>query len=347
VQYSNLKLVLQSDKYGKDELIVQNTEQWGSKMNKLQAMEVFVQVVDAGGFTRAAENMKLPKATVSTLIQSLETSLAVKLLHRTTRHVSVTADGAAYYERCLRILSDVREAEESLSRTRLSPSGRLRVDAPTGLASEVIVPALSDFFARYPDIQLELGCSDRPVDLIEEGVDCAVRGGALGDSSLIARRVGILHFVTCATPGYLNQFGRPTHPNDLLRHRCVNYFSARTGKIYDWDFTRDGERVQVALPGHIALNDSNAYTAAGLAGLGIVQMSKLMMEPMLKDGRFESVLDDWVSDPLPIHVVYPQNRHLSAKVRVFVEWVAELFSNHPGMRLPKNVARAPSFEVAI
>lgn len=316
-------------------------------MNKLQAMEVFVQVVDAGGFTRAADNMKLPKATVSTLVQALETSLSVKLLHRTTRHVSVTADGAAYYERCLRILADVREAEESLSRTRLSPSGRLRVDGPTSLSSEVVIPALPDFFARYPDIQLEMGCSDRPVDLIEEGVDCAIRGGQLADSSLIARRVGILHFVTCATPAYLDRYGRPSHPNDLLRHRCVNFFSARTGKIYDWDFTRDGERVQVALPGDLAVNDSNAYTAAGLAGLGIVQMPNFLMEPMIQDGRFEMILGDWTSDPLPVHVVYPQNRHLSAKVRVFVEWVAELFSNHPGMRLPKiAAARAPTPEVA-
>jgi LysR family transcriptional regulator for bpeEF and oprC len=313
-------------------------------------MEVFVQVVDAGGFTRAAENMQLPKATVSTLIQSLEAALSVKLLHRTTRHVSVTADGAAYYERCLRILSDVREAEESLSRTRLSPSGRLRVDAPTGLSSEVIVPALPDFFARYPDILLELGSSDRTVDLIEEGVDCAVRGGQLGDSSLIARRVGIMHFVTCATPDYLSRYGRPAHPNELMRHRCVNYFSSRTGKIFDWDFTRNGERVQVALPGLVALNDTNSYVAAGLAGLGIVQMPNFLMEPMIKDGRFEILLDDWVTDPLPVHVVYPQNRHLSAKVRVFVEWVAELFSNHPGMRLPKApppAARAIPFEVAL
>jgi LysR family transcriptional regulator for bpeEF and oprC len=319
-------------------------------MNKLQAMEVFVQVVDAGGFTRAAENMQLPKATVSTLIQSLETALSVKLLHRTTRQVSVTADGAAYYERCLRILSDVREAEESLSRTRLSPTGRLRVDAPTGLSSEVIVPALPDFFARYPDILLELGSSDRTVDLIEEGVDCAVRGGQLSDSNLIARRVGIMHFVTCATPDYLARYGRPAHPNELLRHRCVNYFSSRTGKIFDWDFTRDGERVQVALPGHIAVNDTNSYVAAGLASLGIVQMPNFLMEPMIKDGRFETLLDDWLTDPLPVHVVYPQNRHLSAKVRVFVEWVAELFSNHPGMRLPKApppVARAIPFEVAL
>ncbi|PHV06066.1 LysR family transcriptional regulator [Janthinobacterium sp. BJB412] len=316
-------------------------------MNKLQAMEVFVQVVDSGGFTRAAENMQLPKATVSTLIQALEAALAVKLLHRTTRMVSVTSDGAAYYERCLRILSDVREAEESLSRTRLSPSGRLRVDAPTGLAGDILIPALPDFFARYPDITLELGCSDRTVDLIEEGVDCAVRGGALIDSSLIARRVGIIHFVTCAAPAYLARFGRPTHPTDLERHQCINYFSARTGKIFDWDFARDGEQYRIPLPGRIALNDSNAYLAAGLAGLGILQMTNFLLEPMLADGRLELLLPDWTSEPLPVHVVYPQNRHLSAKVRVFVEWVAELFSNHPGMRLPKASARPTTFEVAI
>ncbi|HAT32119.1 MAG TPA: LysR family transcriptional regulator [Janthinobacterium sp.] len=314
-------------------------------MNKLQAMEVFVQVVDAGGFTRAAENMQLPKATVSTLIQALETALAVKLLHRTTRQVSITADGAAYYERCLRILSDVREAEESLSHARLSPTGRLRVEAPTGIASDVIIPALPDFFARYPDITLELGCSDRPVDLIEEGVDCAVRGGELADSTLIARRVGIIHFATCAAPAYLARYGRPTHPDDLQRHKCVNYFSAKSGKVYDWDFTRGAERIVLPMSGHIALNDSNAYVSAGVAGLGVVQMLNFTMAPMLADGRLELLLADWSSDPLPIHVVYPQNRHLSAKVRVFVEWIAELFSNHPGMRL-KTAPRATLPEAA-
>ena len=302
-------------------------------MNKLQAMEVFVQVVDAGGFSRAADLMQLPKATVSTLIQQLESSLSVKLLHRTTRQVSVTADGAAYYERCLRILSDVKDAEESLSRTRLSPSGRLRVESPTGLASEILVPALPGFFERYPDIQLELGSSDWPVDLIEEGVDCAVRGGALGDSTLIARRIGIIHFVTCAAPSYLARYGAPQHPRELERHRCVNYFSAKTGKIYDWDFTKDGERIQVPMPGVIALNDSNAYVQAGLAGLGVIQMTDYLLLEHVREGRMVQLLSDWTTDPLPIHIVYPQNRHLSAKVRVFVEWVAELFDNHPGMRL--------------
>jgi LysR family transcriptional regulator for bpeEF and oprC len=304
-------------------------------MNKLQAMEVFVQVVDAGGFTRAAESMQLPKATVSTLVQALEQALEVKLLHRTTRHVSVTADGAAYYERCLRILSDVREAEESLSRNRANPSGRLRVDVSSGIANDILLPALSDFFQRYPDIRLDLGIGDRPVDLIEEGVDCAIRGGNLPDSALIARRVGVLHFVTCATPGYLNQHGRPTHPNDLASHRCINYFSTKTGKIYDWDFIRGDEVINIAAPACLAVNDSSAYLTAGMQGLGLMQMSSFMVDQMVAAGKLEIVLPDWTSTPLPVNVVYPQNRHLSAKVRVFVEWVADLFLTHPLLQLQR------------
>ncbi|WP_322404394.1 LysR family transcriptional regulator [Massilia luteola] len=302
-------------------------------MNKLQAMEVFVQVVDAGSFTRAADLMNLPKATVSTLVQALEAALSAKLLHRTTRQVTVTTDGAAYYERCLRILSDVRDAEESLSRTRLSPSGRLRVDAPTGLSSEILVPALPAFFERYPDIMLELGSSDRPVDLVEEGVDCAVRGGTLTDTSLIARRVGVLNFLTAAAPGYIARYGMPQHPRDLDRHRCVNYFSAKTGKIYDWDFSRGDERIEVPMRGVIALNDSNAYVEAGLAGLGVIQMTDYMLDKHVEAGRMVQVLADWRSDAVPVHLVYPQNRHLSAKVRVFVEWVAELFAANPYMHM--------------
>ncbi len=304
-------------------------------MNKLQAMEVFVQVVDAGGFTRAAENMQLPKATVSTLVQALEQALEVKLLHRTTRQVSVTSDGAAYYERCLRILSDVKEAEESLSTNRASPSGRLRVDVSTGIANDIIIPALSDFFHRYPDIRLDLGCSDRTVDLIEENVDCAIRGGNLPDSALIARRIGVLQFVVGATPAYLEKHGRPQHPNDLVNHRCINYFSSRTGKAFDWDFVRGEETIMIAAPACLAVNDATAYMTAGVQGLGLVQMARYQVEPMIESGQMELVLEDWLSIPLPINVVYPQNRHLSAKLRVFVEWVAELFSQHPGLQLKK------------
>ena len=304
-------------------------------MNKLQAMEVFVQVVDAGGFTRAAESMQLPKATVSTLVQQLEAALEVKLLHRTTRQVSVTADGAAYYERCMRILSDVREAEESLSRSRASPSGRLRVDTMSGIAADIIVPALPGFFERYPDIRLDLGTSDRMLDLVEEGVDCAIRGGNLPDSNLIARRIGMMHFVTCATPGYLERHGVPKHPNELLAHRAVNFFSSKTGKIYEWDFIRGTEKIDIALPSSLAVNDPSIYLSAGLRDLGMLQMPIYMADPLLKDGRLVLVLEDWDTAPFPIHIVYPQNRHLSAKVRVFVEWAAELFATDPRLKLQR------------
>jgi len=302
-------------------------------MDKLQAMEVFVKVVDAGGFTRAADNMQLPKATVSTLIRNLETALSVKLLNRTTRQVSLTADGAAYYERCMSILDDVRDAEESLSTTRSSPRGRLRVDMPTGIGRPLIIPALSSFLERYPGIEIELGFSDRSVDLIEEGVDCAVRAGVLPDSRLVARRVGTLHFVTCAAPSYIARHGRPLHPKDLLQHRCVNYFSTKTGKIFDWDFAKDGERFQFRLPGSVAVNDSNTYADVALAGMGVAQTASFAICPYLQSGELELLLEDWSVDPLPMHVVYPQNRHLSAKVRVFVEWIAELFAAHPALQL--------------
>ena len=304
-------------------------------MNKLQAMEVFVQVVDAGGFTRAAENMQLPKATVSTLVQALETALAVKLLHRTTRQVSVTSDGAAYYERCLRILSDVREAEESLSANRASPTGRLRVDVSTGMAYDLLIPALPDFFERYPDIRLDLGCSDRAVDLIEEGVDCAIRGGNLPDSALIARRIGVLHFAVGATPEYLNKHGRPTHPSQLAQHRCINYFSSKTGKTMDWDFVRGDETIFIPVPACLAVNDSTAYMTAGMQGLGLVQMASYKIDTLVASGQMELVLEDWTSAPMAINIVYPENRHLSAKVRVFVEWVADLMMTHPRLQLKK------------
>ena len=302
-------------------------------MDKLQAMEVFVQVVDAGGFTRAADNLQLPKATVSTLVRNLEAALAVKLLNRTTRQISLTADGAAYYERCVRILSEVRDAEDSLSKTHSSPSGRLRIDVPSALGRHLLMPSLPQFLARYPDIHLEVGCSDRPVDLIEEGVDLAVRGGILADSTLIARRIGLIHFVTCAAPSYVALHGRPQHPRDLLQHECVNYFSAKTGKIFEWDFAKDGERIQMRVPGRIAVNDSNAYMTATLSGMGIAQMAAFVICPYLQSGELELLLEDWTIDPLPLHVVYPENRHLSAKVRVFVEWISELFASHPALHI--------------
>jgi LysR family transcriptional regulator, regulator for bpeEF and oprC len=302
-------------------------------MNKLQAMEVFIRVVEAGSLTRAAGSLQLPKATATTLIQQLEAELGVRLLNRTTRKVSVTADGAAYYPRCLAILAQVRETEESLGHRHASPSGRLRIEVPTLIARLVIVPALPSFFARYPDIQLELGCSERRADLIEEGIDCAVWIGELEDSTLIARRIGLLYFGTCAAPSYLAAHGQPRHPGELTAHRCINHFSPRTGKIFEWVFAKNGKRIPTLLRGYIALDDENSYVAAAEAGLGVAQIPAFVLKEAMERGSLELLLGDWFAEPAPLNVVYPQNRHLSVKIRVFVDWVAELFSEHDGIQL--------------
>ena len=308
-------------------------------MNKLQAMEVFVRVVETGGLTRAADSLQMPKATATTLIQQLEGALGVKLLHRTTRRVSVTADGAAYYPRCLAILAEVRETEESLGQRHLSPQGRLRVEVPTLMARLVIVPALPKFFARYPDIDLQLGCSERRADLIDEGIDCAVWSGELEDSTLIARRVGELYFSTCASPSYLAAFGHPHHPDELKMHRCLNHFAPRTGKIFDWVFAKNSVRIQASLRGHIALDDENSYLAAAEAGLGVAQIPAFVLKEAMERGSLDLLLGDWFAEPAPLNVVYPQNRHLSRKIRVFVDWVAELFSDHDGIQLRSTLRR--------
>ncbi len=302
-------------------------------MNKLQAMQVFVRVVETGGITRAADSLQISKAGATTLIQQLEADLGVKLLNRTTRSVSVTTDGAAYYPRCVAILAEVRDTEESLTQRHASPQGRLRVEVPTLMARLVIVPALPAFFARYPDIDLQLGCSERRADLIEEGIDCAVWSGELENSTLIARRVGQLYFGTCAAPSYLAAHGEPHHPDELGVHRCINHFSPRTGKIFDWVFAKNGVRIQTPLRGHIALDDENSYLAAAEAGLGIAQIPAFVLKEAMERGSLELLLGDWFPEPAPLNVVYPQNRHLSSKIRVFVDWVAELFSEHDGIQL--------------
>ena len=304
-------------------------------------MQLFVRVVETGGVTRAADSLMMPKATATTLIQQLEALLGVKLLNRTTRRVSVTADGAAYYPRCVAILDEVRETEESLARRHASPQGRLRVEVPTLMARLVIVPALPLFFAAYPQIELHLGCSERRTDLIEEGIDCAVWSGELEDSTLIARRVGELYFGTCAAPAYLAAHGVPHHPDELAAHRCINHFSPKTGRVFDWVFAKNGVRIQTSLRGDIALDDENSYVAAAEAGLGIAQIPAFVLKESMERGSLELLLGDWFPEPVPLNVVYPQNRHLSSKIRVFVDWVAELFREHDGIQLRSTLRIRP------
>ena len=299
-------------------------------MDKFAAMQAFVCVVEAGSFTRAADRLRLPKPTVTRLIQSLETHLQTQLLNRTTRRVAVTADGAACYERAVRLLAEVDELETSMSHAKASPRGRLRIDVSASLGRVVLIPALPEFHALYPDIQIDLGVTDRPVDLIGENVDCVLRGGTISDPSLVARRIAELHFVAAASPAYLRRHGVPLHPRELEHgHRIVGYFSSATGRMIPLDFTKDGERLELLGRHVVAVNDSNAYLAAALAGLGIVQAPSFMLQDCMCRGELEPILVDWSVEPLPLHVVYPPNRHLSTKLRVFVDWVAELFARDP------------------
>lgn len=308
-------------------------------MDKLQAMALFVRVVETGGIARAAEGLRIPKATATTLIQKLEASLGVKLLNRTTRRVTVTPDGAAYYTRAVAILAEVREAEEALSQRSAIPHGRVRVDAPTLIARSVIVPALPQFFSSYPDIELALACNERHFDLIAEGIDCALWIGEVDDPNLVARRVGFLYFATCAAPSYIAAHGLPTHPRELAGHRCLNHFSPTTGQTVEWDFSRDGERVQAVFPGHLALEDENSYVSAAEAGLGIAQMPAFVVKDAMERRALDLVLADWLPEPSPLHVVYPQSRHLSRRVRVFVDWLTGLIGEHDGIQLRSMLPR--------
>lgn len=299
-------------------------------MDRFDAMQAFARVVEAGSFTRAAETLQLSKTTVTQLVQQLEARLRVRLLHRTTRRLRLTADGAVYYERVLRLLADLEEAEGSLAAASAAPRGRLRVDVPTPLARMVLLPALPSFLARYPEIRLDLGVSDRMVDLIGDDVDCVVRGGELDDPSLVARRVAELQFGVYAAPDYLARAGRPEHPLALQRapYCIVGYRSSRTGRLLSWHLHHGDERIVVQGDPVLTVDDGNAYLAAGLAGLGLLCMPTYMADPHLERGELLPLFEQWHFDPMPLYVAYRPNPHLSARLRVFIDWVAELMARH-------------------
>ncbi len=295
-------------------------------MDQIQAMRIFVRVVEAGTFTRAADSLSLPKATVTKHVQALEERLRVKLLNRTTRRVTVTPDGAAYYDRTVRLLTDLDDIEASMTNARANPRGRLRIDVGTSVAQLLIIPHLAEFHARYPDIQLDLGVSDRTVDLIGDNVDCVIRGGELSDQSLVARRIGNLEFITVAAPDYLERKGTPTHPLEIEeKHASVIYFSPQSGRHYPLEFRRGDESIDITGPYQLSVNEANAYVTSIVAGLGIGQITSWQAQRHLASGTLVQLLPEWTQPLLPVYVVYPPNRHLSAKVRAFVDWAAELF----------------------
>ncbi len=298
-------------------------------MDKFQAMKVFMRVVEANSFTRAADNLGIPRATVTTTIRNLEHSLKVRLLNRTTRSVSLTHDGAAYYERCARILADVEETESAFRDVAKRPQGRLRIDVPSTIGRLILIPNLREFRARYPDVELVIGMGDRQVDLVREAVDCVIRVGELQDSTLVARRIGTAKAVSCASPEYLGRHGIPACIEDLKNHHAVGYFSSRTGRVFDWEFSVGGKSVPVKVRSDVSVNDGEAYIACGLQGFGLIQPSRLLALPHLQSGALVEVLPHLSPATMSISAAYMQNRHLSPKVRAFVDWVTELFQSCP------------------
>lgn len=305
-------------------------------MDRFDAMQAFARVVETGSFTKAAETLHMSRASVTQLVQQLEARLRVRLLNRTTRQVHVTADGAAYYERVLRLLADMDDAETSLSDASALPRGRLRVDVPSPLARLILMPALPAFHARYPDIQLDMGVSDRRVDLIGEHVDCVVRGGTITDQSLIARRVGDLQAGVYAAPAYLQRLGMPAHPRELENtlHRCVGFMRWRSSKTVPYVMQRGSEAVHLQGRYVVASDDGNAYLAAGLAGMGVLWLPVYMARAHVASGELVPLFEDWRMEPMPLSIAFPPNRHVSAKLRVFIEWVSALMAEHAPVEVP-------------
>ncbi len=295
-------------------------------MNRLDAMELFTRVVETGSFTAAARLLKLPRASATTRVQALEERLGIKLLHRTTRRVSVTAEGALYYEECSRLLRELNELESELTTASAAPRGKLSVDVSTSAGRLVIAPNLPSFFKRYPGIVLSLGSTDRAIDLVAEGVDCVIRGGDIHDETLAAKKLGDVPVVTLAAPSYLRKHGTPTSPEGLKKHTFVNFFSAKTGRVFPVDFEREGKLVTLERPHLVASNESQTWIALAVAGLGLVQTpASLDVRQLVAAGHLKRVLAKWTSEPLPIFVLYPQTRRLPARVRVFIDWVAEVY----------------------
>ncbi|UJJ60334.1 LysR family transcriptional regulator [Rhodanobacter denitrificans] len=294
-------------------------------MDRLEAMRLYTRIVELGSFTAAADDLNLPRATVTHAIKRLEARLGAQLLQRTTRRVRATRDGETYYGHCLRLLADVDEVETDFREARVQPKGRLRVDLPVSLARLLVIPALRDFFARFPQIQLDIGTGDRFVDLVREGVDCVLRVGELGDSGMVGRRVAMLEQVTVANAAYVRRHGLPDALAALRDgHLAVNWVSPTTRRAEPLEFMVGRKRREIALPGCVSVSGVDAYLGCCEAGLGIAQMPRYRIVDALKNGRLREILPAHPPPSLPMTILYPQQRQMPARLRVFVDWLVEL-----------------------
>lgn len=294
-----------------------------SKM--IEYINIFMQVVEQGSFTKAAEFLQLHRPAVSKAIQHLEDDLGVKLIHRTTRKLSVTAEGEEFYHRSKTILSEVNDMMASFS-TTLPPRGRLRLDVPLSLAHAILIPHLIKFKEKYPDIEVVLLSSDKKTDLITEGVDCVVRLGELQDSSFISKRLGEIRMVTCASPAYLEAHGNPESLDDLQNHKAVNFFSDHSREVMEWKFIDKNIVVLQRSASSMLVDNSDILLSCGLSGLGIIQATYPALKPHIDAGELVEILTQYPPVSKPVSVMYPDREYLSPKVRVFIDWFSELFS---------------------
>jgi DNA-binding transcriptional LysR family regulator len=293
-------------------------------MDKLLRMQLFARVVERGSFLAAAADLGLARSTATQAIKALEADLGTRLLERTTRHVAVTLDGSEFYQRCLTILADVDEAEAIFRGAK--PQGVLRIDAHPVLTQTFLLPHLKAFLDRYPLLDVQFGQGDRFVDLVREGVDCVIRAGEVTDSSLIMRRLGSIREMTCASPGYIADHGMPRSPDDLDGHLAVGFISSRTGQIMPLEFTVGEKARYVTLSGRVTVNNSDTTLDLARRGFGLMQAPRYHLQRYVDDGTLVEVLKDFPPPPTPLSVLYPQSRQLSPRVRVFIDWVAGIFS---------------------
>ncbi|NJA89400.1 LysR family transcriptional regulator [Rhodocyclus tenuis] len=305
-------------------------------MDRIQAMQVFARVVEAHSFGKAADSLAIPPSSVTRAIKELETYLGVRLLQRTTRHISLTPDGSLYYDHCRRLLAEIEMVESSFPGSAGRPRGKLRVDMTSSFARLFVLPAIKNFQATYPDVELTLTLGDQTIDLVQEGVDCVIRAGVPQDSAiLVARRIAGFEWVTCASPAYIEQYGEPKSLDDLRNHHAVGFLSNRNGRSTHWSFVIDGEECAAHVPERIAVNDTDAYISCGLEGLGLIRAASYMVIPHLRSGKLRRVLPDLKAPTIPLSIMYPKNRHLSPTVRAFTDWIAQLIHDvEPQWKLP-------------
>lgn len=294
-------------------------------MNVIDCMTIFARVAELSSFTQTAERLGLPKANVSNAVQQLENQLGTRLLQRTTRKVQLTQDGQAYYDRCKEVLADVDELQGMFQLQGANAvRGRVRIDMSTGIARNAVIPHLPQLLAQHPQLEIELSSTERRVDLIREGFDCVLRAGALVDPGLIARTVGHMPMVNCASPAYLAAHGVPTTPSDLAAHRLVHYVPTLGAKVDGFDYL-EGDQVRTqAMPGALTVNNADAYQAACVAGLGLIQAPEVGVRDLIAQGALQTVLPDYRPGPMPLTLIYVNRRNLPTRVRVVMDWMLKV-----------------------